>query len=112
MSFCFGVAAGSSGSRGARAVRARAASFAPQAQAPGRCRGHGRKNGGLTNRRSGDRIKVQKIRLKVRGIIEYDSKINCIKGVEKHEKETMESVDRAHFGGNDVYGRPVFRLQS
>ena len=37
MSFCFGVAAGPSGSRGARAVRARAASFAPQAQAPGRC---------------------------------------------------------------------------
>ena len=37
VSFCFGAAAGPSGSRGARAVRARAASFAPQAQAPGRC---------------------------------------------------------------------------
>ena len=61
VSFCFGVAAGPSGSRGARAVRARAASFAPQAQAPGRRRGQGRKSGGLTNRRSGDRIKVQKI---------------------------------------------------
>ena len=35
-----------------------------------------------------------------------------MKGVEKHEKEIMESMDRAHFGGNDVYGRPVFRLQS
>ena len=40
----------------------------------------------------------------------HESEINCMKGVEKHEKETMESVDRAHFGGNDVYGRPVFRL--
>ena len=35
-----------------------------------------------------------------------------MKGVEKHEKEIMESVDRAHFGGNDASGRPVFRLQS
>ena len=42
----------------------------------------------------------------------HESKINCMKGVEKHEKEIMESMDRAHFGGNDVYGRPVFRLQS
>ena len=42
----------------------------------------------------------------------HESKRNCMKGVEKHEKETMESVDRAHFGGNDVYGRPVFRVQS
>ena len=66
----FGVAAGPSGSRGARAVRARAASFAPQAQALGRCCGQGRKNRGLTNRISGDRIKVQKIRLKARGFIE------------------------------------------
>ena len=57
----------------------------------------------MTNRRSGDRIKVQKIRLKARGIIGYDSKINCIKGVEKHEKEIMESMDRAHFGGDNVY---------
>ena len=42
----------------------------------------------------------------------HESEINCMKGVEKNEKEIMESVDRAHFGGNDVYGRPVFRLQS
>ena len=70
VSFCFGAAAGPSGSRGARAVRARAASFAPQAQALGRCCGQGRKNRGLTNRISGDRIKVQKIRLKARGFIE------------------------------------------
>ena len=51
----------------------------------------------------------QKIRLYAK---RHESKRNCIKGVEKHEKEIMESMDRAHFGGNDVYGRPVFRLQS
>ena len=62
----------------------------------------------MTNRRSGDRIKVQKIRLKARGIIEYGSKRNCRKEVEKHEKETMESVDRAHVGGNDAYAERLF----
>ena len=51
----------------------------------------------------------QKIRLYAK---RHESKRNCIKGVEKYEKEIMESMDHAHFGGNDVYGRPVFRVQS
>ena len=55
----------------------------------------------------GDKRMYQKMRFYAK---RHESKRNCMKGVEKHEKETMESVDRAHFGGNDAYAERVFGI--